>query len=787
MLFGFSKEKSIVEDLISGLSIPMFYKYADINRYITNSAFDSFFGSVRKKALDFINEHSLKIDDHFEIEIENDIGKKISAIVYISSFDRQSGDRLGLLVDISEQKRAKEAINVLKERYELATKGSNEGLWDWDLQKDELYVSSKFKELLKDRASELNNSLKSFIRLVEPEDKDRFIKELEAHLNGYKASFKCEFKIRVLNEKKWFLARGKFVSDSNKKRVVGFLSDISDIKRAELALKESQEQFESFMKNLPAGVYIRDLQNNIIFSNRYMDNFFGKKSIVGKKVEEIFQKDEVEKIIVANEKILKEKIISSETKMVDKFGNIKYFQLNQFVLHKNEKELIGAIYTDITPQKMTEKKLDKLAHYDLLTNLPNRALFYDSLNHILSKANRNSSKVALMFLDLDNFKTINDTLGHDYGDILLKEVSSKLKSILRSEDIVSRLGGDEFTIILDGIADNAFPSVVAKKIIDTLAAPIKLKDEIGYIGSSIGIAIYPDDTKDKDELIKFADMAMYRAKESGKNTFRYFTASMDSESREKMELTNDLREAVVNDELKLYYQPIIDIKEAKVALFEALVRWEHPKYGLISPDSFISLAEEGGFMVKVGRWILKNACKKIKSLEEKGYDVKIAVNVSSKQLTQNHLEETTKMIVKESGIDPKHLELEVTEGFLMENIKKVEDILSNLKEFGISISIDDFGTGYSSLSRLKSLPITKLKIDKSFVDDIVEESQDKEIVKVIISLANSLGLEVVAEGVESKEQLKILKDLGCRLVQGYYFSKPLKSKMVESYLQNIMK
>jgi len=787
MLFGLSKSRSVVEELIDGLSIPMFYKFDGVYKYITNSAFDEFFGSSRKKALDFISSYSLNPDDNFELEVENDIGKKISSIVYISSFNKDSGDRLGLLVDISEQKRAKEAIAVLKERYELATSGSNEGLWDWNIKDDDLFVSSKFKEILKDRANELNNSLKSFISLVVSEDVDYFIKNLEEHLNGKKSSFKCEFRIKIEGQYRWFLARAKAVESGNNKRVVGFLSDISDIKFAQLALKDSQEQFESFMKNLPAGVYIRDLEDKIIFSNKYFNTFFGKESLVDVSIKELFEKNEYKNISNLNEKILKEGMISSETKLYDKFGNEKYFQLNQFVLHKNSKRYIGAIYTDITSQKLTEQKLDKLAHYDLLTNLPNRALFYDSLKHTLSKANRNGNRVALLFLDLDNFKTINDTLGHDYGDILLKEVSAKLKSILRSEDVVSRLGGDEFTIILDEIADNAFPSVVAQKIIDTLSTPIKLKDELGYIGSSIGIAIYPDDSKDNDELIKYADMAMYKAKEAGKNRYRYFTSTMDSESREKMELTNDLREAILKNQLELYYQPIMDIEKGKVALFEALVRWEHPRYGLIAPDNFISLAEEGGFMVKVGRWILKTACQKIKELQDSGINMKIAVNVSSKQLTQNHLEETTKKIVKESGIDPKLLELEVTEGLLIENIKKVEEVLTNLRNFGVGISIDDFGTGYSSLSRLKSLPITKLKIDKSFIDDIEENEEDREIVKVILSLAKSLGLEVVAEGIESRGQLKLLNEFGCKLIQGYYFSKPIESSKLKKYLNEAMK
>jgi two-component system CheB/CheR fusion protein len=279
---------------------------------------------------------------------------------------------------------------------------------------------------------------------------------------------------------------------------------------------------------------------------------------------------------------------------------------------------------------------------------------------------------------------------------------------------------------------------------------------------------------------------MYTAKEAGKNTYRYFTEEMDADTKEKMELTNDLRQATANNELILYYQPIIDIENNKLVSFEALVRWEHPKYGLVTPDFFIYLAEEGGFMAKVGRWILESVCKKIKVYQDRGYDVKIAVNISSKQLTQNHLKDTVKEIVTNTGIRADLLELEVTEGFLMENIKKVEEVLTNLRDFGIGISIDDFGTGYSSLSRLKSLPITKLKIDKSFIDDVVDSTSDQHIVSVIVSLAKGLNLEIVAEGVETREQLEVIKKEGCHLVQGYYFSKPLSESRVDQLLEDIM-
>jgi len=787
-MLGFGKkDRSVIENLIESLSIPMFYKFSKINKFITNEAFDNFFGSNKKKVLEQLNS-LYGSENKFEVEVENDLGKKITAIVYISKITKDEDDKLGLLVDITEQKRAKDAINILKERYELATKGSNEGLWDWDIQKDELYTSIKFKELLGELSLSLDGSLKSWINTIVKEDRAGFIKSLEEHLNGKSPKFNYEYRSVDDGETRWFLARGKAVFENGViKRVVGFLSDISEIKTAQLALKDSQEQFELFMQNLPAGVYIRDLEEKIVFSNRYMNNFFGQDTLEGRSLKELFSKEQYEHLIKATSKVVNNEIVNSEMYIKDRFDNDKYFHINQFLLHRGNKKYIGTIFTDFTAQKLTEKKLDKLAHYDLLTNLPNRALFYDSLNHSLSKAKRLNQKIALMFIDLDNFKTINDTLGHDYGDILLKEVSKKLKSILRTEDVVSRLGGDEFTVILDPIEDNTFPSVVAQKIIDELTKPIKLKDEMGYIGSSIGIAIYPDDAKDLDTLIKFADMAMYRAKESGKNTYRYFTAEMDEDAREKMELTNDLRNAVINDQLKLYYQPIIDVNENKIALFEALVRWEHPRYGLIAPDSFITLAEEGGFMVKIGRWILKEACKQIKKMEDKGYDIKIAVNVSSKQLTQNHLEQTTKEIVKQSGIDPRHLELEVTEGFLMENIKKVEKTLKNLKDYGIGIAIDDFGTGYSSLSRLKSLPISKLKIDKSFINDIADKEDDKRIVLVIIALAKGLGLDIVAEGVETKEQLEFLKENGVSKIQGYYFSKPISSQKIDKFLEDIVK
>jgi len=495
--------------------------------------------------------------------------------------------------------------------------------------------------------------------------------------------------------------------------------------------------------------------------------------------------ESLRKVSASDTKTLEIGTDTAEEKLTNVQGEEKYFQTHKFVINKDNKRFIGGIYSDISDQKKTQTKLNILAHYDLLTNLPNRMMFQESLKNMVSKATRNKTKLALMFIDLDNFKTINDTLGHDYGDLLLQEVAVRLKKILRAEDVVSRLGGDEFTVILDDVTSNSYPSIVAQKIIDTLSQPVKLKDEMGYIGASIGISIFPDDTDSIEQLIKNADLAMYRSKHEGKNVYRYFTEDMNADASEKLELTNDLRSAVEQHQLELYYQPIIDTRTGKLSSFEALVRWNHPKYGLITPDNFITLAEEGGFMVKVGKYLLIQACAQIKKMQDAGSNVKVAVNISSKQLTQNHLEQTVKAIVTESGIDPNLLELEVTESFLMDNIEQVEKVISNLKEFGVNTAIDDFGMGYSSLSRLKKLSVSKLKVDKSFIDDIPNDKDDMIITELIITLAQQLGLDIVAEGVETEEQMAFLTSKGCHLMQGYLFSEAIPQKDINDFVQKL--
>ena len=783
-LMSSSNKEQVIHDIFEDFPLPIFYQNED-RKILTNEAFDEFTGANRQKVLQRLLKTNTLGKKHFETKIENDIGKTIDAIVYISEVGEEQADcRLGIIVDISEKNRAKETMQLLKERYELATNGSNEGLWDWNIKEDKAFYSNRFKEILGILNQPVQESIKTWLDRIHPDDKIEVVRKLEDHINSKIKSFYCEHRILVDGETRWVAIKGKATKDGSgqPQRIVGFLTDISEIKQAQIALKNSEEQFKLFMKNLPAGAFIKDQDHNIIFSNQYLNDFFGVDTLVGKNVKELLPPQDYQSLIEKSDLILAHGMYTTEEKLIDKDGNEKYFQAHRFLITKDGKRLIAGIFADITDQKQTQNKLNILAHYDLLTNLPNRALFQDTLTKKISKAKRNKKRFSLMFIDLDNFKMINDTLGHDYGDLLLQEVAKRLTGILREEDLVSRLGGDEFTVILDDIKDTAYPSIVAQKIIDSLSQPIKLKDEMGYIGASVGIAVFPDDADNKEDLIKNADMAMYSAKQSGKNVYRYFTEDMNADAKERLELSNDLRNAVMNDELKLFYQPIIDTTNNTLYACEALVRWEHPKYGIITPDNFIKLAEEGGFMAKIGKWIIQQACAQLKIMQGLGLSVRIAVNISSKQLTQNHLEHTIKTIIKETGVDPSLLELEVTESFLMENIKQVEIALGNLQKLGIKTAIDDFGTGYSSLARLKKLPISKLKIDKSFIDDIPNDKDDMQIASTIITLAQKLGLSVVAEGVETKEQVDFLAEQGCHLMQGYYFSEAIAQEDFNAYL-----
>lgn len=430
--------------------------------------------------------------------------------------------------------------------------------------------------------------------------------------------------------------------------------------------------------------------------------------------------------------------------------------------------------------KNAKEELHYMAHFDALTALPNRTLLNDRILQAFSRANRYKTRVALFFLDLDNFKFVNDSLGHGVGDILLKLVSERIRQCLRENDTASRLGGDEFIILLPDVQKVQDIIYVAERILKVLKDPIDLKQHEIYINASIGISLYPDNGDQPNDLMAAADAAMYHAKKLGKDNYQFFTSAMNKSAQNYIELENNLRHAIENDELEVYYQPQVDINNNRIVGMEALLRWHNGENGLIPPCEFIPIAEETGFIRQIGLWVLNKACLQAQHWRQEGFTARIAVNLSTKQFYPNpeELLDAVFHALDDSGLPPELLELEITETVLMQHIDVIYEVLEQLNDKGVRIAIDDFGTGYSSLSYLKRFPIATLKIDRSFVNDIASDPNDKAIVSAIIAMAKQLNLEIIAEGVETKDQLEFLQVLSCNFVQGYYFSKPLRAQEV---------
>ena len=432
------------------------------------------------------------------------------------------------------------------------------------------------------------------------------------------------------------------------------------------------------------------------------------------------------------------------------------------------------VFSDISHIKHAEAKLDFLAYHDPLTSLPNRLLLNDRLEHAIQRAKREATHLAVLFIDLDQFKTVNDSLGHPVGDQLLQRAATLLKSCVREEDTVARLGGDEFVVLLEQLGDTRLAAEIAKKILVTLTQPHELDGHTLVVSGSIGISTYPTDGSDATTLLRNADTAMYRSKEEGRNTFCLYSAELTRSARERLTLETDLRRALKNQEFVLHYQPQVDVASGAVIGAEALVRWNHPKSGLISPARFIPVAEESGLILPLGAWVLEAACMQFQAWQAQGLpSFTLAVNLSPRQFRQIDLTHQVKHILTATGMPPHLLELEITEGAIMERGEHARDLLRALKSLGIQLAIDDFGTGYSSLAYLRRFPINVLKIDQSFMHDIPAESGAMEIAATIVAMARNLHLQVLAEGVETEAQLAFLQAQGCDYAQGYLHSRPL--------------
>lgn len=559
-------------------------------------------------------------------------------------------------------------------------------------------------------------------------------------------------------------------------------AEVNERKTVEQTLRESEEQYRLVTDALPVLISYIDRDLNYRFNNKSHVAWYGKplNKITGKHIKEIIGPTAYGIFLDHYQKMDVTKSITYETIMQFREDDERYVSVT-LIPHIKEGEPRGvfSLVSDMTP------RINYLATHDALTDLPNRSFFNARFAQALKRASRHNYKVALFFLDLDHFKNINDTLGHEVGDNLLIKVGERIKNTLKPTDNIARQGGDEFTVLLENVTvDDVIK--FAKKIRHAFSFPFKLHDHEIFITTSMGISIYPEDGLDMQTLLKNADMAIYQAKERGRNTFELYTDKLNKKIVQKQIIQTGLRNALEQDQFYLEYQPIINITDNTLAGLEALIRWQHPHMGLIPPNDFIPVAEEVGLIVPIGEWIIRSVCQQTMDWHKQGLaqTIRTCINLSARQFREKNLAEMITLILKEKGLNPEHLTLELTETLIMQDIEYSTNTIRALKDLGISISVDDFGTGYSSLNYLRRFPIDTLKIDKSFITHIMTNNDDASIVKAIIALAHSLKMKVIAEGVETTEQYNFLKDNHCDGIQGFLLSKPLSVIDITQFIKN---
>lgn len=558
--------------------------------------------------------------------------------------------------------------------------------------------------------------------------------------------------------------------------------------RMTTALRENEELLSSMTNNISEGIYRGSPDRGLLYVNPALAKMFGFASAQAMKAVpgpihyvRPERRDQL-RLLLERDGVYK----NEEVEFRRRDGSVFYAINSAVAIRDPEGKILhfDGVISDITERKRAEQQVYRLAHYDTLTGLANRALLRDRLEQALTDARRRGERIAVMFLDLDHFKNVNDSLGHEVGDKLLKSVSERLLECLRINDSVSRQGGDEFILILRQISDAESAARTAEKILDRVSGLYRIGPHELHITPSIGISLFPDDGTDYEILIRNADTAMYHAKERGRANYQFFTRQMTERAHQRLSIENELRRAVERNEFTLHYQPQVSLKHGKVVGIEALLRWNSREHGPIPPATFIPIAEQSGLIVPIGEWVLRAACDQIRTWQKAGLgSMPIAVNLSAAQFRRRDIDRTISEALDSAGIDPALLELELTESTLMQETHEIVELMRRLNNMGVRLAIDDFGTGYSSLSYLKRFRIDRLKIDQSFVRDIVTDPDDAAIINVIIGLGHSLKVEVVAEGVETFEQMRLLRERGCDSMQGYYFSKPMPAGELEKLLR----
>ncbi len=668
--------------------------------------------------------------------------------------------------------------NADKASYDLAQvlRASQLVVWEWDVARDVWTICAQ-GAVQWGWASDTGQSHVNLLDLVLPDDQ-ALLRAAGQNALAQRGPCHCEFRItRSDGAVLWLSALGEAIHDDNGGQPVfiGTVRDITQRKKEEAKQALAAQVFENTLE----GVLITDAEMVILAANPAFSHITGysEAEILGKTPRVLKSgRHEARFYEEMRESLRRYGQWRGEIWNRRKFGEIYPELLTISSVRDGQGRVTHyvAVFSDITSSKAIQENLDFLAHHDPLTSLPNRMLFRARLEHSLQQADRDGCRRAVLYVDLDRFKRVNDTLGHPAGDELLQAVAKAMAQVVRQGDTLARLGGDEFVLLTEGLKEPQDAASVARKLLDVFAEPFEVRGHALYITASIGIALYPDDGRDADTLVANADVSLYQAKALGRNAYQFFEPKMSAGALERLELENELRGALARQELEVYYQPQVYLPTGEIEGAEALLRWRHPQRGFVSPVEFIPLAEEMGLIAEIGAWVLRQACQQLVAWDAQGvYVRRVAVNLSVQQLERPVLVGKVEQILAETGISAERIELEVTESMIMREADQAIDTMNGLRELGVKLAVDDFGTGYSSLAYLKKLPLHRLKIDRTFVRDLTSDPNDAAIARAIIAMGQSLGLLVLAEGVENRDQAEFLSGEGCHEVQGYYFGRPV--------------
>jgi diguanylate cyclase (GGDEF)-like protein/PAS domain S-box-containing protein len=646
-----------------------------------------------------------------------------------------------------------------------------------------------------DTAQLLHNSYLSFESLKHPDDQLWVAEATRLALNEHRA-FDLEYRlIHADGSVRWVWDRGMGLYDAVGKvlAIEGLIHDVTSKKEAEQGLREAERRYRGLFDNALEGIFRTTMEGRYLGANPALANIYGFESpdeliaslqnIGSQLYVDPERRREFMRIITS-----RGSVAGFESQVYRKNGDVIWISENARVITDDHGTLQGYEGTveDITDRKLYQSRIEQQANFDPLTGLANRSLLQDRLRQAILTAASFSTRLAVAFIDLDRFKFINDSLGHHVGDELLKTMAARFHACVHERDTVARLGGDEFVLLLNSSGSADEVRLVLERMLNTVTQPWMTEHGEYQITCSIGVALYPDDGVDAQTLLKHADSAMYRAKDSGRNNFQFFTREINALMTERLELEGKLRRALERNQFQLHYQPRVDLATGRILGGEALIRWYIPGEQPILPERFIALAEETGLITPIGKWVLHTACAQNKAWQDLGLPpIVVSVNVSARQFRANNFVRSVAETLRETGLDPRYLEIELTES-VMHDAPQLVAMLGELKRIGVQVAIDDFGTGYSSLSSLKRFPVDRLKVDRSFVEHIAIDTDDAAIVRTIIALGRNLGLKVVAEGVETAEQLQFLRDHACDEVQGYYFSRPIASQSFENLLRSVI-